>query len=1730
MRAPADSATLSSVLVRHAVRTPARPAFCFLGHDGREEETLTYGELQRRASCLGAALTKTAQPGARVLLLGLPPRAFVPAFFGCLAARLVAVPTPLGERPSSLRQRIADADPCAILAPAASLEVLRAEFDPQGRLIWLDPLQPILANGSIPSCTPRPDDLAVLQYTSGSTSEPRGAEVLQANLLANSAMIQAGFGHDSDSTFVSWLPLFHDMGLVGSIVQPVMLGALSVLLTPESFLERPARWLHAVSRYRAHTSGAPNFAYQLCARRVDPREIDLDLSNWKVAFNGAEPISAATLECFANTFAPAGFKPEAFYPCYGMAEATLFVCGGVPGRPPTVRRFSRDVLEAHGTAKEHSRQEGLALVGLGDAFPPGTLAIVDAERRRCAPGVVGEVWVAGPHVVRGYWQRPAETRESFAEIALDAGDPQRWLRTGDLGFLWNGELFVVGRSKEVIIIGGRNHAPAGIEATSSAAHPAAAHCRCAAFGVPGRTGERLVVLQEVRTASNANTVLDAIGLAIRDTHGVQPHALALLVKGSLPITTSGKTRRHEARAAFLSSDVEGILAERTRPLPEVAGVPTVEAVLRRLVAEACATTPAALDLTSPAVSLGLDSFGAMAVLHGLEDEIGVVLPLPCLLGSAPLQDVLDAITTTPPSRDPAIRSPSPNALTRGQEALWLLDRQAAGGAFNLSFLVRLGPTGNTEALYRAVRHLAQRHPELRTRLELVDGVPRQRPLVFDPIREMEEHLPAPEALLSAAHSPFDLEREPPWRVHSYLDGGDPVLLVTVHHLVADGWSLLVLATDLQRLYCMASAGHQLPPPRCPRDRRAAEDRWLTSGNAAALDYWRKVLGDGGPPALSLPLDRVRTDARTSGSHLERFHLGPLVTTAINRLAREANCTPYTVVLTGFISLLLRWTGQESVAVGTPISGRDRLRDADWVSHFANPIVVVGSALGDPTFQALLEQVREGCLQGLTHSGLPFPLLVEQLGLSSAPNRHPVFDAVFVWHMAPPGLDPHLAALAVPGSCGRIKGELTLEALPDPAPETGYDLQLVVAPEGDGLAGALVFDAGLFCPETAQAFSSQLQTLLRGVAEGRCDRLSALPLLSHRAADRVSEWERVVPARVTDRCLHDLVAEQVAHRPRAIALSGEGIRCTYAELDRSARRLAMALQTTPPGAPVAVLLTRAPERAVALLGVLQAGAAFVALQPDWPSARLAAVLTDVDPARIVVDTDSFTALPAHFAARTLRVGGRMGGNLFTDQPEPAAAPLACVAPTDPAYVVYTSGSTGSPQGIAHSHRTLAQFAAWQARACGIKLGGRVAQLAPIGFDVAYCEIFGAWAVGATLCLLERETLTREELGDWLHREEVSLVQVVPTLFQRLLLDALPADAELPHLRTVLFVGEALPVALVCRARARFPKARFIQVYGPSEAIAASFHPLDDLEPNQRVAPIGRPIAGRGLSVRDERGAPCPVGVLGELVIRSRYLAEGYVGDPARSREAFRPLSDCRESAQAEGIREYATGDLARWLPDGTLAFAGRRDLQVKVHGVRIELEEVEAAFRRQPGVLRCVVLHGPECWIAFVEGVVDPALLRTGVATTLPPALIPTAIVCLRSLPETPNGKVDRQALRGLPASYEPSGAPPQTPREERIAAVWSELLGRESIPRDANFFSLGGHSLLAARVLNRLRENGVQLQLGVFLREPTVAGLARAQKRAERDSLATLESLLAHVEALATTQVETELMERRRRS
>jgi amino acid adenylation domain-containing protein len=1314
---------------------------------------------------------------------------------------------------------------------------------------------------------------------------------------------------------------------------------------------------------------------------------------------------------------------------------------------------------------------------IGRPVAGGWARLLDRGMRPVPVGVLGEIYLGGAGLARGYLDRPELTAERYLPDPLATEPGARLYRTSDLGrWLPDGRIEYLGRIDHQVKVRGFRIELGEIEAVL-ATHPGVREAAVVAFEA-GPGDKRLVAYVAMGKAPAAE--LRAF-LASRLPDYMVPSCFVELP--ALPLSPNGRVDRKE-------------LARREPPR-EAAAEPAPGVALRTPSEELLAGIWA--DVLGVEAGPGDDFFdlGGHSLLIGqvlarVRGAFGVDLPMRAAFEARTLgalaRRIAEEASTHLPERPPLVRAAREEAplLSFAQQRLWFLHRlDPASAVYNLPVAFRLAGPLDPAALEAALDEVFRRHEALRTTFaQGADGEPRQAVAPFRaavlPRVDLAALPPAAaraEAERLASHEarrPFDLVHGPVARALLLrLGAAEHHLLFLVHHVAFDGWSVVVLQRELGALYTAFAAGLPAPLPELPfqyADFALWQRRWL-SGEVveAQLAYWRERLA-GAPALLELPADRPRPPVQSFRGATRALPFPPGLAEGLRGLARSTGSTLFMASLAAFSALLGRFSGQTDLVVGSPVAGRAEAGIEDLLGFFVNALALRADLSGDPSFRALLGQVRESALGAYAHQDLPFERLVEELQPERDLSRTPLFQVVLA-------LDPTRGSELAPG--------LRCELLRVDTATAKFDLTLFLQEEEGGLAAVLEYATDLFDATTVLRLGRSFFRLLAGLLEaGPETRLSELPLLGK--AERwqiLGEWHERRRWAPPEACLHELVAARIARAPEAVALVHGRERITYRELGDRARRLArwLAALGVGPETRVGVYLSRTPSLIVTLLGILEAGGAYVPLDPAYPAERLGFMLDDAGAAVMVTEK----ALAARAPSSRARVV------IVDEDGETAEAEPRRALPGNLSYLIYTSGSTGRPKAVAIEHHSAVDLVRWaQGTYDDYELEGGVLAATSISFDVSVAELFFTLASGGRLILADNVL----QLPELPAADEVTLVCAVPSAIAAL------ADARaIPaNVRTVNLGGEPVKGVL---AEALYANGvqRVRNLYGPSED--TTYSTVEVIARGGRREPtIGRPVAGGWARLLDREMRPVPVGVIGEIYLGGAGLARGYLGRPELTADRYVP----DPLSSVPGERLYRTSDLGRWLPDGRLEYLGRLDHQVKVRGYRIELGEIEAALLTWPGVREAVVVALGEsadarslaAYFVAAEPAPTPAELRDHLRGRLIEPMVPSSFTRLERLPLSPNGKVDRKALPAPAAEIETTGPAAARgfadPLQELLAGIWAEVLERDELPApDDNFFELGGHSLLATRVISQVRTAlGVELPLRELFASPTVAELA----------------------------------------
>jgi amino acid adenylation domain-containing protein len=1628
------------IWAQFAAQAARRPESVAVESDGL---VLTYAQLLARAGQLAAALqargVRSGQAVAICLERGIDMLASVLAVL-----RLGAHYLPLDpSHPSARLAFILEDSGTGLLIAAPALADTLTDF--RGAIFSPAEVGDAPATNSLPAAAaPSADHLAYLIYTSGSTGQPKGVAVPELAVLNFLHSMAQRPGLAADDRLLAVTTLAFDIAVL-ELLLPLTIGACTVIASrteladPQVLMRRlvdarisvmqatPALWRNLVM---AGWAGQPTLR-MLCGGEA----LDAELAR-------------ALLERGAE-----------LWNMYGPTETTVWSCC------------------AQITAVS------AAPIPVGQPIANTCCHVLDEQGQLVPRGVRGELWIGGEGVAWGYHARPELTAERFIPDPFQCGatadgSRPRMYRTGDRA-RWrsDGQLEILGRSDFQLKLRGFRIEPGEIEAVLLA-HPAVA---AAVVVLREFAGDPRLVAFMVASAAEVPAAQLLAQLRKRLPEYMLPSEFAWLP--GLPLNPNGKLDRAALPAVMPADAGPGSASaddeERASPL---------EALLCALFATVLGRRR--VGRHEDFFALGGHSLLATQLIARIRDALQIELPLKTLFMSptpAGIAASLPVARVMPQSEFPQpLVATGLAPLSPVQQRLWFLDRLQPGSpVYNLAWSFRLRGVLDLAALQTAVDGLLARHAVLRTRFVEIDGEPRQAVAaqLSLPVSVLAAELPDAagnwEARLKTCLQllRFDLAHGPLLQfIVLPIAEDDQVLAIVVHHIIADGWSLGILGHELSAHYNAALLGGSPAAPALPlqyadyaiRQRAALEGGELER----QLDFWRQQL-KGAAPFLELPIDRPRPALSTHrGARCFRL-LTPELQAALKALAQAEGCTLFMVLLAGFDLLLGRYAGSEDIVVGTPVAGRPRTELEGLIGFFVNTLVLRTGLHGNPRFRELLQRVRQSTLDAWAHADVPFEQLVEQLRPPRSTGRSPLFQVLFNLHNEPAG------RLELSG--------LEVTPLAVDRGTAKFDLSVSLTEGSAGLAVSFEYSTDLYLAASMQRMLDDFAALLAAVVAAPDARLASLFVGA--ASPHRPELEQIALLRQAgEGTLATAFAAQLQRHADATAVSASavagssGVEWSYAALDQRARAVAAALMQrgVQPGACVGLCFNQGAGQVAAMLGVLQVGAAYVPLDPLAPAARLELVVRDAGLRIVVAERAALGAGPAG-AGQSWLHGSGLQLLLFDALPTAPDVQLLLPSgsPDDPAYLLYTSGTTGTPKRVQQTQRKVLHYVRSWAANLGLDSGDRLSLLSTYGYDAAVQDIFGALLSGAAVYPLDIRRLDRETLLERIADSGISVVHATPTVYRHLFGSHVACRQDLSRVRLIVLGGEAARRADFDLFRSRFRRgAQFVNGYGLTEATAVlqGFH-AHDTQPYGNVLSLGWPVGDQRVLLLDAQGEPA--GVSGEVVIESRYVPGG----------------------------RLHTGDLARYLPDGSLAWLGRRDDQIKLGGIRIEPGEIEAALRGHPALeAAAVVLHvepaSEPMLVAYFSlqkaaELPTPADLRAHLKPLLPDALIPARHVVLDSLPQLPNGKLDRRALasRSLPRPVVTGGgsaaAAVADGIETTLTGLWQALLKRDDVGPEDDFFALGGHSLLATRLIARLRDRlGIELPLISIFETPTIRGLA----------------------------------------
>ncbi|MFU6832262.1 pyoverdine non-ribosomal peptide synthetase PvdD [Pseudomonas aeruginosa] len=1636
-----------------------------------DEQRLSYGELNARANRLAHCLIARGV-GADVPV-GLALERSLDMLVGLLAI-LKAGGAYLPLDPAAPEERLAhildDSGVRLLLTQGHLLERL-----PRQAGVEVLAIDGLVLDGyaeSDPLPTLSADNLAYVIYTSGSTGKPKGTLLTHRNALRLFSATEAWFGFDERDVWT----LFHSYAFDFSVWE--IFGALlyggRLVIVPQWVSRSPEDFYRLLCREGVTVLNQTPSAFKQLMAVACSADMATQQPALRYVIFGGEALDLQSLRPWFQRF---GDRQPQLVNMYGITETTVHV---------TYRPVSEADLE------------GGLVSPIGGTIPDLSWYILDRDLNPVPRGAVGELYIGRAGLARGYLRRPGLSATRFVPNPFPGGAGERLYRTGDLArFQADGNIEYIGRIDHQVKVRGFRIELGEIEAALAGL---AGVRDAVVLAHDGVGGTQLVGYVVADSAEDAERLRESLRESLKrhlPDYMVPAH---LMLLERMPLTVNGKLDRQALPQPDASLSQQAYRAPGSELEQRIAAIWSEILGVERV------------GLDDNFFELGGHSLLATRVISRVRQEQQLDASLKALFERPVLEAFAQGLerTTDAVSTIPLADRQQPLALSFAQERQWFLwQLEPESAAYHIPSALRLRGRLDVDALQRSFDSLVARHETLRTRFRLEGGRSYQQvqPAVSVSIeREQFGEEGLIERIQAIVVQPFDLERGPLLRVNLLqLAEDDHVLVLVQHHIVSDGWSMQVMVEELVQLYAAYSQGLDVVLPALPiqyADYALWQRSWMEAGEKERqLAYWTGLLG-GEQPVLELPFDRPRPARQSHRGAQLGFELPRELVEAVRALAQREGASSFMLLLASFQALLYRYSGQADIRVGVPIANRNRVETERLIGFFVNTQVLKADLDGRMGFDELLAQARQRALEAQAHQDLPFEQLVEALQPERNASHNPLFQVLFNHQSEIRSVTPEVQL-----------EDLRLEGLAWDGQTAQFDLTLDIQEDENGIWASFDYATDLFDASTVERLAGHWRNLLRGIVANPRQRLGELPLLDvPERRQTLSEWNPAQRECAVQGTLQQRFEEQARQRPQAVALILDEQRLSYGELNARANRLAHCLIARGVGAdvPVGLALERSLDMLVGLLAILKAGGAYLPLDPAAPEERLAHILDDSGVRLLLTQGHLLERLPRQAGVEVLAIDGLvLDGYAESD-------PLPTLSADNLAYVIYTSGSTGKPKGTLLTHRNaLRLFSATEAW-FGFDERDVWTLFHSYAFDFSVWEIFGALLYGGRLVIVPQwVSRSPEDFYRLLCREGVTVLNQTPSAFKQLMAVACSADmaTQQPALRYVIFGGEALDLQSLRPWFQRFGdrQPQLVNMYGITETtVHVTYRPVSeaDLE-GGLVSPIGGTIPDLSWYILDRDLNPVPRGAVGELYIGRAGLARGYLRRPGLSATRFVP----NPFPGGAGERLYRTGDLARFQADGNIEYIGRIDHQVKVRGFRIELGEIEAALAGLAGVRDAVVLAhdgvGGTQLVGYV--VADSAedaerlreSLRESLKRHLPDYMVPAHLMLLERMPLTVNGKLDRQALPQPDASLSQQAyRAPGSELEQRIAAIWSEILGVERVGLDDNFFELGGHSLLLLMLKERIGDTcQATLSISQLMTHASVAEQAACIEGQARESL-----------------------------
>ncbi len=1637
---------------------------------------------------------------------------FVYSFWACILGGMIPVPVATGnndEHKHKLFKIWSILNNPRILMSAAlleSIDVFAKENELSSQLeqirksaIFMDDAIQTERYGEI--YHPQEKDLAFIQFSSGSTGDPKGVMITHKNVFINLKSVLKWDHYDSHDSGLSWLPLTHDMGLIGFHIKEVLAGINQYSMPTQLFLSNPLLWIQKVSEHKATILYSPNFGYKQVLKSYDPEIRQAwDLSNVRIMYNGAEPTSLDVNNEFLDKLSVYGLKRNTMKPAYGLAESTIAVSFPIVGEEFIYHALNRNHLRVGETVVDTTKDDINAIIYLDVGYPiyDCYVRVCDEENNDIGENKIGYVQISGGNVTSGYYNNKQATKDTFTSDG--------WLNTGDLGFIRNKRLTITGRAKDVIFVAGQNFYSHDIERTAECVDGVEPGKLAAAgvFNDKLKSDELILFVMYEEKIDSFIDIAIKLKRLISQKNGIEVSEV-IPVK-DIPKTSSGKLQRFKLRENYINGEYDlikqqmhALLAEEFSKREIIPPVTPTQIELVKIWSEVLNRN--LISINDNFFELGGDSLKITQMLSRIRESFKVELSQTEIFNCHILEDLAGVIEGAVQKQDSTTCEISKTTLgmektklSFAQQRLWFLDRlNLQSIQYNLAIGLVLKGSLNIDALNESFNAIIKRHKVLQAYFVEDNGQPVQvfnqevkMPMEFIDLQNIPYNNRKAKVVQLAeqeAKTPFNLEKCPLIRSKLVtVDQNEHILILVVHHIVFDGWSFGILLKELNYYYDAYLNETVQPLPELTIQ-YADFAQWQIENIQAGslknqLAYWKKQL-EGSATVLELPIDKQRPPVQTYNGAKFTSIIPLELVEELQKYARQENVTLFMVLLAAFKVLLYKYSGQTDIIVGSPIANRNTKTIEELIGFFANNVILRTCFSSEIKFNELLKQIKNETLEAYINQDVPFEKIVEELHLERDMSRNPLFQVLFGMQNTPM-VNLELSKLNIS----------TLEI--DPG-YSRFDLAVDIRNVGEVLAADFEYNTDLFNEETIVRMAGHYKQLLVGILNNPNLELDRYNVLTEEEKNTIIlDWNNTKEDIGDFSSWTELFEKQAVETPNAIAVVCGKQQMSYTQLNESSNRLAHYLKSygIGPESIVGIYLDRSIDMLIGLLSIHKAGAAYLPMDPIFPKDRLAYMIEDANVSIILSEEKLIDTLPNH-NARVICLDSEQ--NIISRYSAESIAQNK--ASNNLAYVIYTSGSTGKPKGVQIEQHALINLLLSFAKKTEMKETDALLAVTTLSFDIAGLELYMPLIRGAKLVIAQRDdVMDGSSLIRILNEQNITMMQATPATWRLLIESGWTGCSSLK----VLCGGEALPKDLANQLIDRCHT--LLNVYGPTETTIWST--LDSVEANEKMISIGKPIANTQVYVVDKAMNPVPIGVPGELLIGGDGLARGYMNLPELTKEKFIP--DIFSNKPNAFL--YNTGDIVKFTSNGKLEYVGRKDNQVKIRGFRIELGEIEALINLEQAVKECVVvakelIPGEQALVAYIipssETMctdTDIEYIRKSLKEKLPDYMVPTAFMVMDSYPMTPNGKIDRKALpvpERVNKTYETNYEAPSSKIENQLEAIWREVLKLDKIDVNSSFFDLGGHSLLLAQVRSKIGSVlNREVSIMDLFKYPTIASLS----------------------------------------